>query len=193
MTAFERREARGEWGGRAGRLAWELRSVNHRYLEIQPRLPEELRSLEPSIRERVRSQLGRGKVECHLRYTAEPGGAGGLEVDWERVDALARIAAEIGARLGDAAQPASTAEILRYPGVIGEPAADPEPLQEAALALLDEALTGLRQTAFPHPSDGPPSLAPPPHYAEHTAAILRERLDYSPDRIDRLAEDDVIV
>ncbi len=144
MTAFERREAQGEWGGRSGRLAWELRSVNHRYLEIQPRLPEALRSLEPSVRERVRGQLARGKVECQLRFAADPGGAGGLEVDWDRVDALARIAAEIGARFGDAAQPASTAEILRYPGVIGEPAADPEPLQEAALALLDEALAGLR-------------------------------------------------
>ena len=79
-------------------------------------------------------------------------------------------------------------------GVVRDvPAVFEQPTAQAMTISADEDPAGLRQTAFPHPSDGPPSLAPPPHYAEHTAAILRERLDYSPDRIDRLAEDDVIV
>jgi crotonobetainyl-CoA:carnitine CoA-transferase CaiB-like acyl-CoA transferase len=68
-----------------------------------------------------------------------------------------------------------------------------QPTAQAMTISSDEGPAGLRQTAFPHPADDSPSLAQPPHYAEHTAAILRDRLDYSPDRIDRLAEADVIV
>jgi uncharacterized protein (TIGR00255 family) len=60
MTAYARREIKGEWGS----AAWELRSVNQRYLETYFRLPEQFRSLEPVVRERIRSRLTRGKVEC---------------------------------------------------------------------------------------------------------------------------------
>ena len=61
MTAFAARDTSLE----QGTVAWELRSVNHRYLEIQPRLAESLRALEPEVRERVGAVLGRGRVECH--------------------------------------------------------------------------------------------------------------------------------
>ena len=64
MTAFARRDIKGEWGS----AAWELRSVNQRYLETYIRLPEQFRSLEPVIRERIRARLTRGKVECNLRF-----------------------------------------------------------------------------------------------------------------------------
>ena len=146
MTAFERRETQGDWGGREGRLIWELRSVNHRYLEVHPRLPDELRAIEPQVRERARQRLGRGKLECTLRFSLEARGQGDLDVDWDRVEQLAGIAAEIGRRFGDAAQPATTAEILRFPGVLGESAMDLGPVREAAVALLDDALEGLRET-----------------------------------------------
>ena len=66
MTAYARSEAKGEWGS----AAWELRSVNQRYLETYIRLPEQLRSLEPVLRERFRAKLQRGKVECNLRFEA---------------------------------------------------------------------------------------------------------------------------
>jgi crotonobetainyl-CoA:carnitine CoA-transferase CaiB-like acyl-CoA transferase len=56
----------------------------------------------------------------------------------------------------------------------------------------EEGPPGLRQTAFPHPADGPPSLAPPPHYAEHTAAILRDRLGYSANEVRTLSSREVI-
>ena len=62
MTAFSRREHSGNWG----HLTWELRSVNHRYLEPAFRLPENLRHLEPALRERIKRSLARGKVECSL-------------------------------------------------------------------------------------------------------------------------------
>jgi crotonobetainyl-CoA:carnitine CoA-transferase CaiB-like acyl-CoA transferase len=79
-------------------------------------------------------------------------------------------------------------------GVVRDvPAVFEQPAAQKMMLDPEEGPPGLRQTAFPHPADGPPSLAPPPHYAEHTAAILRDHLGYAPDRIDMLAADDVIV
>ena len=66
MTAFARCEEQGEWGA----LSWEIRSLNHRYLEVFVRLPEELRALENQVRERIGKRLKRGKVEVGLRYKA---------------------------------------------------------------------------------------------------------------------------
>ena len=74
MTAYARREIKGEWGS----AAWELRSVNQRYLETYFRLPEQFRSLEPVVRERIRSRLTRGKVECTLRFEQDPSAQGEL-------------------------------------------------------------------------------------------------------------------
>jgi len=79
-------------------------------------------------------------------------------------------------------------------GVVRDvPAVFEQATAQAMTISSDEGPAGLRQTAFPHPADEPPSLPPPPHYAEHTASILRDRLDYPPERIDMLATDDVIV
>ncbi|SQA98502.1 YicC-like family, N-terminal region [Cedecea neteri] len=64
MTAYARREVKGEWGS----ASWELRSVNQRYLETYIRMPEQFRSLEPVARERIRNRLTRGKIECNLRF-----------------------------------------------------------------------------------------------------------------------------
>ena len=75
MTAFARSERQGEWG----KLSWELRSVNHRYLDLHPRLPEELRFLEPVVRERAGRQLSRGKVEEVAKYSARKGLDGGSQ------------------------------------------------------------------------------------------------------------------
>lgn len=73
MTAFARRDIKGEWGVRPG-----LRSVNQRYLETYIRLPEQLRSLEPVVRERIRARLTRGKVECNLRFELDGANRGEL-------------------------------------------------------------------------------------------------------------------
>ena len=67
MTAFARQEAEQEWGS----LSWEIRSVNHRYLEPHLRLPDNLKELEGFLREKLRKTLSRGKVECTLRFTPE--------------------------------------------------------------------------------------------------------------------------
>ncbi len=70
MTAYARREIKGDWGT----AVWEIRSVNQRYLETYIRMPEQFRSLEPVLRERFRKRLARGKVECNLRYEANIAG-----------------------------------------------------------------------------------------------------------------------
>ena len=84
MTAFARRDIKGEWGN----AAWELRSVNQRYLETYIRLPEQFRSLEPVIRERLRSRLTRGKVECNLRFELDGANRGELILNEQLVRQL---------------------------------------------------------------------------------------------------------
>ncbi|WP_323148753.1 YicC/YloC family endoribonuclease, partial [Pseudomonas oryzihabitans] len=78
MTAF----ARVEQPGPQGTLSWELRSVNHRYLEPHLRLPETFRDLESGVREALRRRLSRGKVECVLREARDESAA--LRVDARR-------------------------------------------------------------------------------------------------------------
>ena len=137
MTAFAVREVTTE----AGTLVWELRSVNHRYLEVQPRLPEVLRTLEPEVRERVAAVLGRGRVECNLRLvTAE--GERAIEVDEDLVAAIVRACHVVDDHLINPAR-TDTLEILRWPGVVRQPEPDRDALREPALDLLDAALDEL--------------------------------------------------
>jgi len=122
-------------------LAVELRSVNHRYLDLALRLPDELRVLEPALRERIAAELKRGKVECRVAL-ARREGAGTLSVDPARVRDLARTATEVRKVVPDAA-PLTIAEILRWPGVVVEAALPPDELAAHAHALVDQALSEL--------------------------------------------------
>jgi len=141
MTAFAR--ASGEQGG--AELTWELRSVNHRYLEAFVRLPEELRALEPLVRERVNARLGRGKLECVLRCRWAPRQAAALELDQDRIRAVLEACREIETRSAEAASP-GVMELLRWPGVVREPEPDTGAAQQQALALLEQALDELVAT-----------------------------------------------
>ncbi len=141
MTAFARRELRGDWG----ELTWEVRSVNHRFLEVAVRLPEELRALEPLVRERVQGALGRGKVDCSLRYRAQVGAVGELRVNERMAEQVLQAAARIGERLPDAAGP-GVMDLLRWPGVIETAEQDLTPVQTAARELLAAALAELVAT-----------------------------------------------
>jgi uncharacterized protein (TIGR00255 family) len=141
MTAFAR-----SGGERAGaELTWELRSVNHRYLEAFVRLPDELRSLEPQVRERVNARLGRGKLECVLRCRWAPQQAAALELDRERLRAVLEACREIETRSAEATSP-GVMELLRWPGVVCEPEPDTGAAQELALQLLEQALDELVAT-----------------------------------------------
>ncbi len=138
MTAF----ARVERATANGTLSWELRSVNHRYLEPHLRLPESFRDLEGGVRDALRQGLSRGKVECTLRYTEETAGKP-LQVDRERAAQLVE-AAESVARLIASPAPLNPLEVLAWPGVLVADAADPQALNSAALALFNDALNELK-------------------------------------------------
>ncbi|HEY0634441.1 MAG TPA: YicC/YloC family endoribonuclease [Gammaproteobacteria bacterium] len=135
MTAFARQESQDVWGS----LVIELRSVNHRYLETTLRMPEELRSLEPQLRDRISQTLNRGKVECNLRYQPPAEIPGEIAINRELVARIAHASREIDAILYNPA-PINALELLRWPGVLQLPVADPEQLKAAAVALLDAAL-----------------------------------------------------
>jgi uncharacterized protein (TIGR00255 family) len=138
MTAFARESSRGD----EGELTWEVRSVNHRYLEAFLRLPEELRVLEPRVRELLARRLKRGKLDCALRYHAGPQQAGLLTVNRPLVQQLLVANAEIGELAGGSATPAPM-DLLRWPGVLQEQERDLTPLMEEAVGLLDKALDNL--------------------------------------------------
>jgi len=138
MTAFARQEADTDFGS----LVWEIRSLNHRYLELSLRLPEELRPMESAVRERVNARLGRGKVECSCRFRPATGGVAPVEVDEDNLSRLLAACEDVSSRLPQAV-PLNPLELLRWPGVVREQALDTGPLLQAALALLDKALDEL--------------------------------------------------
>ncbi|HLF12358.1 MAG TPA: YicC/YloC family endoribonuclease, partial [Gammaproteobacteria bacterium] len=130
------------------RLAWEIRSVNHRFLELSFRLPDELRALEPECRDMVGAAVGRGKVDCNLRVSASSGDAqSGAVVD----DALLELRAlqdQIRTVFPDA-RPLSAGEVLRWPGVLKEPEQHVLTLAQPAKHCLAAAIQAL-QTARSH-------------------------------------------
>jgi len=135
MTAY----AGGERGTRWGTLGCELRSVNHRFLEVGVRLPEELRALEPQLRERVAARISRGKLDLVMRLRA-PDAAPTLAVDEALVEQLGSLARRLHSRFPD--MRIGFTELLAYPGVLRGEAVDAAALQAEALALLDETLDG---------------------------------------------------
>ncbi len=138
MTGFAREVAETGFGT----LTCELRAVNHRYLDVQLRMPEELRAHETDLRTTVSETLKRGKVECslHLKRNGEQGAE--LTLNDDLVRQIAARAAEIGALLPDA-QPVNPVDVLRMPGVVTEPEVDTGPLFEAASGLLASALSAM--------------------------------------------------
>ena len=138
MTAF----ARHEQATAHGTLSWELRSVNHRYLEPHLRLPEAFRDLEGAVREALRQGLSRGKVECTLRFAEESAGKQ-LQVDSERARQLISAAEQVAALIQQPA-PLNPLEVLAWPGVLVADSADPQALNSAALKLFDQALGELK-------------------------------------------------
>jgi uncharacterized protein (TIGR00255 family) len=124
-------------------LSVELRSVNHRYLDLQVRLPDELRAQESALRERIGAELKRGKVECRVSLNRTAPGAAELAIDRERVKQLANAAGDVMRQVTGAA-PLSVAEILRWPGVLAEPTVPPEELALQVHRLVGNALAELR-------------------------------------------------
>ena len=123
-------------------LAVELRSVNHRYLDVTIKLPEELRMLEPALRERVASAQKRGKVECRVSLARTLGASGTIAVNLERVQQLASAAAGVAQAI-PGTPPLTTADILRWPGVMVDASVSQEALAEQVETLVQQALSEL--------------------------------------------------
>jgi uncharacterized protein (TIGR00255 family) len=141
MTGYARAEAQGPWG----RLAWELRSVNHRYLDLSVRLPDELRAVEAEARQRLGARLSRGKVEAGLRYSREGAQAAPVALDEPQLRQLQQ-ALEAVRRSGIAVGAADPVRVLAWPGVVRAESADLAPVLAAALELLDRAIADFSAT-----------------------------------------------
>lgn len=138
MTAFSRQQLEREWGS----LTWEIRSVNHRYLETSIRLPEMFRNLENPIREEIRKRLTRGKIECALRYQSNENEKSGLQLDHGLIRKLNTANIEIENLFGVSTR-LSSMEVLRWPGVIMETEFDTTAVEADALELFTRALDDL--------------------------------------------------
>lgn len=138
MTAFARVESQGDWG----RLAWEIRSVNHRYLETGLRLPDELRGIEGEVRARINQRIARGKVDCALRFEKAGDTGDALRVN-EALAARVIEAATRVSRMMPEPAPINALDVLRWPGVMEQREIDQDALGRAALALLEAALEEL--------------------------------------------------
>src|SRR5678815_3005623 len=123
MTGFARRERQGPWGT----LVCELRTVNHRYLEVSLRLPDELKALDNESRQAIAAALRRGKVDASLYLKAASGSQRSLELDDTLLDEVLARVAQVRARLPDAA-PISPLELLRWPGIVREAELDAKPV-----------------------------------------------------------------
>ena len=139
MTAF----ARGDRAGQKGALTWEVRSVNHRYLESSMRLPDGFRSQENDLKEVIREQLSRGKIDATLRFEVEGAEkASALNVDTSLVKVLLDAQQQVK-DLSAEATTLSVAEILNWPGVVKPEQLDFEELFKDATELLEETLKDL--------------------------------------------------
>ena len=123
-------------------LAVELRSVNHRYLDVTIKVPDELRSLETALRERLAGAQKRGKVECRVALLRTVGAAGGIAINIERVSQLATAAAAV-VNAVPGTPPLTAADVLRWPGVIIDATISPETLAEQVDSLVQHALSEL--------------------------------------------------
>ncbi len=157
MTAY----ASAERATPLGVLSCELRSVNHRYLELSPRLPDELRAVESALRERIAARLSRGKVDVSLRLRSDGGSAQALQVNEAMLDQLALAARQVQARFPQIG--VDLVGLLGMDGVLAKPAFDAQALQQTALEVLEAALDDMVATRG--------------REGERLGGFLRERLD----------------
>lgn len=148
MTAFTRQQIEQEWGS----LVWEIRSVNHRYLETSVRLPDTFRGLENRIREAVRKRLSRGKVECQLRFQATESSNVNIAINLDLVEQLLQANREIQSQFGSEST-INSMDVLRWPGVIADRQLDLGKIEEEAHTLFMTALDDLVATRSREGSD----------------------------------------
>ncbi|WP_282808009.1 YicC/YloC family endoribonuclease [Hafnia alvei] len=134
MTAYARREIKGNWGS----AAWELRSVNQRYLETYIRLPEQFRSLEPVVRERLRTRLTRGKIECNLRFELDASAQSSMILNEKLAKQLVEAANWVKMQSDEGE--INPLEVLRWPGVMSAAEQDLDVISTELMAALESAI-----------------------------------------------------
>ncbi len=135
MTGFARKATESSMGT----LTWEVRSVNHRYLDVQFRLPEELRPSEADLRQQIANVLNRGKIDAQLNYRRLSGESATLQINAAAVARLQAAVSELTVSFAEM-RPLNPLDVLRWPGVVEEPEVDQGPLLKAAQRLLGETL-----------------------------------------------------
>lgn len=138
MTAFSRQESIHDWGS----ISWEIRSVNQRFLEPSFRLPDGFKDLEFSLRDQLRKQLNRGKIECHLRYQMLDKATSGLIVNPDNASNLAQALNELPNWFGEL-KPVSGLDILQYPGILVDSQTDTDAMKKAILDLFNDTIIDL--------------------------------------------------
>ncbi|MDO6618495.1 MULTISPECIES: YicC/YloC family endoribonuclease [unclassified Shewanella] len=134
MTAYARIEHKAEWGT----ASWEIRSVNQRYLETYLRLPEQMRSLEPVLRDRLRKRLNRGKVEVNLRYELSESGSSEMRLNQDLAKQLLNAAEWL--KKESSHGELNLADILRWPGVMSGAEQDMGDINKDLLVAFDGAV-----------------------------------------------------
>lgn len=135
MTAYARKEVKADWGT----AVWEIRSVNQRYLETYFRLPEQFRGLEPVLRDRFRQKLARGKVECHLRYEANPAAKDELTINERLAEQVIKAASQVMHMTGELSR-INPFQVMQWPGVMETPEQDIDSISKELLTAFDEAI-----------------------------------------------------
>lgn len=136
MTAYAQASAQTE----LGELSCELRSVNHRYLDIAPRMPEELRVHESLLRETISAKLGRGRIDCFIRLSENESTS--LEPNTQIAEQLQTLLNSMQKQV-PTMQAIRAIDVLRWPGVLQSKKADPALMKQSLLTVLSDALEGL--------------------------------------------------
>jgi uncharacterized protein (TIGR00255 family) len=126
-------------------LSWEIRSVNHRYLEPSFRLPEQHRNQENALRQTLKNTVARGKVDATLRIEDDASQTPALEIDPQALATLNNAISQVMAGEADVAAPDALA-VLRWPGIINEPKIDSDNLAATISKLFAETLEELVHT-----------------------------------------------
>ncbi|HHF3024502.1 TPA: YicC/YloC family endoribonuclease [Vibrio diabolicus] len=135
MTAYARKEVKGDWGS----AVWEIRSVNQRYLETYFRMPEQFRGLEPVLRERFRKRLARGKVECNLRFEANPAAKGELSINEALASQVIKAAEQVMHMTGELSR-INPFQVMQWPGVMETPEQDMDAVNKVLLEAFEGAM-----------------------------------------------------
>ena len=140
MTSFTRQHAECEWGS----LVWEIRSVNHRYLDASIRLPDYLRNLEGKIRDLIRAKISRGKVDAQLKLSINPDAKSSMQLNIPLLDQLLATENQLRTKIYETG-PTNLLDLLKWPGVLQEPEQNTNAIETETLTLFETALNQFQE------------------------------------------------